>query len=229
MATAVVLAVLAVVFVMRYALSKIESHTAPASPVEQFAPVECSSDMLVTSAERLGEQAGQPMQFTASITNTGERPCHFDATDLRLNITSGDQTVYDTATCQTGIGSKVLLLDTGLTTSQPLQWNGINAGVDCSGTSFAQPGTYVARIFLAGEELLESGMVFELSATPAAKPAPDEAADNQQADDGAEQSEAGQVGEASEDDQAAEEVPNDEGVQSPTELQADDPVEDVEE
>ena len=217
---AVVLAIAAILLVTRYALSKIENHTAPVSPVEQYAPVECSADMLSTSVDRLGSQAGQPLQFTTSITNTGERPCYFDAADLRLHITSGDQIIFDTATCQAGIGSKTLLLDTELTTSQPLQWNGLNTGADCSASSAAQPGTYVGRVFLGGDELLESGIVFDLAAAPPPEPEPtDDAEDTGDTDD------TGDGGEPADGtpDEGTDAPPTDEGVQAPTEVQSGEP------
>ena len=105
----VILAAASVFFVMRYALSKIESHTAPVSPVAQYEPVECSASMLSTTVDRIGSQAGQPVQFTTTLTNTGERPCFFDAADLRLHITSGDQIIYDTTTCQAGVAAAFVL------------------------------------------------------------------------------------------------------------------------
>ena len=212
-----ILVAAAVFFVTRYALSKIESHTAPVSPVAKYEPVECSASMLSTTVDRIGSQAGQPVQFTTTLTNTGERPCFFDAADLRLHITSGDQIIYDTTTCQAGIGSKTLLLDTELTTSQPLQWNGMNTGAGCSARSVAQPGTYVARVFLGGDELLDTGIVFDLGSSPQpsepTEPEPtDDAIDGEPAD-----------GDTAESDENTDAPPADEGVQAPTEVQSGEP------
>ncbi len=221
---ATLLAVAATVFIIRYALSKIESHTAPVSPVEQYEPVECSTETLTVTVDRSGSIAGRPMHFTTSLTNTGERPCYFDTDDLRLHITSGDQIIYDTSTCQAGIGSKLLLLDTDLTTNQSLQWNGLNTGANCSTSSVAKPGTYVARIYLGDTELLDSGIVFDLGY--GAEPAPAEPQESDESEPAEGESADGEPTES--EVPAGSDAPNEDDVQAPTEEQANDPAGDTE-
>lgn len=159
----ILLAVGATFVAVKYALSKIEKHTVPVNPVEQFEPVACSSGSLSTAVNSAGGAAGQQVTLSASITNKGEAPCYFDAADLRLQLTSGDQTVYDSQVCSSGPASKILLLDADMTTTQALSWNGVNAGANCQGKSIAGAGTYVARILLGSDPILQSGYVFELS------------------------------------------------------------------
>lgn len=180
---AIVLAVVALVGVVKYALSKIETHTTPVNPVAEFEPVACDADMLVTSVERTGSTSGKPVTFSASITNKGARPCFFDAAELRLQLTSGNQTVYDSQVCQAGPAAKLLLLDKGMTTVQALAWNGVNAGVNCQGTSVAGAGTYVARVFRGSQPLLETGHIFELLPGAKAPAKPTESAEPTQAEE----------------------------------------------
>ncbi|WP_406714542.1 hypothetical protein QEU98_00875 [Trueperella pyogenes] len=165
------LAVAAVIFVIKYALTKIETHSTPVNPVAQFEPVACTPSELTASAEVAGRTAGKPIKVATSIKNRGEKPCYFDASELRLQLTSGDHTVYDSQVCKTGPANKLLLLDTGMTTTQELPWNGINVGPNCTGTSPAGAGTYVARVFIGTEPILESGAIFELRQATAPKPA----------------------------------------------------------
>lgn len=163
----VVLAIVATFVAVKYALSKIEKHTVPINPVEQFDPVACSSSMLSTTVQVASTGKSQ-VAVSVSITNKGDTPCSFDAADLRLQLASGDQTAYDSQVCESGPAAKILLLDTGLTTTQTLTWNGINAGANCQGQSLAGAGTYVARVFLGTDPLLESGYIFELTGSGAA-------------------------------------------------------------
>lgn len=162
------------ILVVKYSLNKIEQHSAPVDPAAAFEPVECSADMMDAELVRSGGVSGQPVQFTLNLTNDGDRPCYIETgyETVWLEITSGDQTVYNSKVCGAGPAQELLLLDKGLSVAEGFWWNGLNRGADCSGTSTALPGTYIARVMLDGQEIGDRGHVFELTQSVAPAPAP---------------------------------------------------------
>lgn len=158
------------IFVARYSLAKIDEHTTATDPAVDFTPVVCTPDMLDTTLYKNGDYAGQKVDVGVEVTNTGsDVPCYLEPADnpIRVEITSGDQTVFDSVQCSVPVVSQRLLLSPDLTTRPIVSWDGLNGGATCSGTTPATSGTYVARAYFDGEEMTEQGLVFELFDPPA--------------------------------------------------------------
>jgi hypothetical protein len=70
--------------------------------------------------------SGSLPQLSFSVTNTGAKPCVFDAGTAKqvFTITSGNEVYWKSTDCQTGPVDTVILLEPGKTlTSDPIAWD----------------------------------------------------------------------------------------------------------
>lgn len=149
-----------------YITHRIENQAAPPNPAKEFEAVACTPGMLDVELDKTTGNAGQPVNFKLTITNPEKNsPCYIDIgyENVWLEITSGDQLVYNAKVCQSGPANKQLLLDKGMKTVQELQWGGYNSGTDCKGKELSQPGTYVANLLIDDKDALSRSTVFELN------------------------------------------------------------------
>lgn len=163
----VIALILAVVFGVKFMTNKISSQQTVSDPAEPFTPVACAPENLSTSFSHSGTTAGQKVQFSLELTNKDQkRPCVTSAgyEDVRVLVTSGGHTVFDSQACKIGGATKRLLLDAGMSTKVPITWNGVVGGADCTGTSLSQPGTYVAQAFIGDKPISAEGQSFALVA-----------------------------------------------------------------
>lgn len=135
-------------------------HQAKATPAEaeQFEPVACTAENMDVSLEISGRSDGPGAVFNVIFTNTKSiAPCYLDAgnSHVQLQVTSGNENVWNSQVCKAGAESKQLLLSKGVSSRQSYLWNGIHAGVSCDGTSLAQAGTYRVSLALDHEVLVD--------------------------------------------------------------------------
>lgn len=129
-------------------------------------PQSCAvGDLEVASSGPQILSAGQGGSFTASLTNSGSEPCLLDVgqASLGVELTSGEEQVWSSATCPAGDQERLLLLGQGDSTEVSLEWNGYAAGSDCD----------LAHAPAAGDASSASPEA-SASADPSASPTPQE-------------------------------------------------------
>ncbi|MDO5025416.1 MAG: hypothetical protein Q4E03_02730 [Trueperella sp.] len=147
-------------------MRSVENQPPPPNPAAGFEAVACEPGMVDIQLDKTTGKAGQPINFELTISNPEKNPpCYIDVghQSLWLEVTSGEQPVYNAKVCQAGPANKQLLLDKGMKTVQQIQWDGYNSGADCQGKDLAQPGTYVAELLLDGKSALDRPTIFELN------------------------------------------------------------------
>ncbi|XCB29487.1 hypothetical protein RQN30_09770 [Arcanobacterium hippocoleae] len=85
-------------------------------------------------------------------------PCYVDAgySNVKIQVTSGDENIWNSQVCKAGAQSKTLLLGPGVSSRQGYLWNGIHAGSDCTGTALAQAGTYRVSLSVNEKTVVEN-------------------------------------------------------------------------
>ena len=154
---------------VRDSLAQVEVNTSAPNPADEFREVQCTSEMLDFSSAYSGRAAGDPVNFTATLSNTDPKhPCFIDAgyDHVKVIVTSGEETIWDSQKCALGNQQEMLLIGSKQETQISAMWDGIVSGPDCTGTREAQPGTYHARFYWDNKEVTDD-MVFELIAKPA--------------------------------------------------------------
>lgn len=191
---------------VRHSLTHLEESTARPDPADAYREIPCTPKLLSGVLENTHTYAGKPISFTSTLTNTDKkRACYLDGgySAMRVEITSGDQLVWDSQACEIGDEHLQLLIGAGRTGTFAVQWPGIAAGRDCTGTSAASPGAYHAQFYWK-DNAIGDAMTIDLQKEPPPPPTEGEQpAENEQS--GAGQAEGGQAGdEQSESGQAAD-------------------------
>lgn len=132
-------------------------------PVKDWAPVACTTSMLDAQLEIPESSAvGSEIPLKVNLHNTSNaKPCYVDVgwDNVDIEVTSGDDQIVSSQTCEMGEESKQLLLDRDLETSFTLSWLG---GRGCDASNLAQAGTYKATLTFGDEAAGEESAVFVL-------------------------------------------------------------------
>ncbi len=118
-------------------------------------PVPCLSDAVDAelSLDTTSLSAGDSLRITMDVTNTGDVPClvNLGHGALTVQVTSGDDVIWDTAECPRGDEEVSLLLDIDASSDRTITWDGQRCGTDDD----ARPGSYqvTAELALDGGEL----------------------------------------------------------------------------
>lgn len=112
------------------------------APTSYPAPTACQPtdlDITVTAPDTVAAGAGMVLEL--SVVNAGAEPCLLDvgAQNLGAVVTSGDHTVWTSTACAAGAPSRLLLIDTGDSTSTSLTWDGLATDPTCTGQAAAAP------------------------------------------------------------------------------------------
>ncbi|MCF2706011.1 hypothetical protein I6E29_01835 [Arcanobacterium haemolyticum] len=148
----VVVMLIAVIAVGNFVTGQLQarSDSARVDPTALYTPVACEASQVRTEMETSNSDAGAPVTFTVTLTNTSqEHPCWIDTgwAHVNVDVSSGSAHLASTKDCQAGSESKTLLLDRGMTTSFSVVWNGgIGSGCVSPSVAPAQPGTYSAEL-----------------------------------------------------------------------------------
>lgn len=153
-------------------LHDIKAATAAPDPTDEYREVGCTPNLLNAQLSQRSTYAGKDVIFSGVLTNSdAKRACHVDAgyEHIYLRLTSGEQIVWDSRTCEVGEKSTLLLIGPKREGHVSAGWNGINAGAECSGTNSAGAGTYHAQL-MWDDKPLGDAIRFELEAEPAPQP-----------------------------------------------------------
>lgn len=115
----------------------------------------CSRSALAVSAQTSSTSEGAGEKVEVTLTNESEVACFTYAGALSLLIVSGDQTIYDSASCaERDEESTPLLLTPGEAWTGVLEWNGTTYTKGCEAPAEGGPvsgaGTYRAIVSLDG-------------------------------------------------------------------------------
>ncbi|WP_020579474.1 hypothetical protein [Actinopolymorpha alba] len=130
--------------------------TAPAtSPATPARPTACGQGSLDTSVEAAKNPSpvGQPVAIRVTIRNAASAACQLtvDPTSLRIQITSGNDLIWDTRHCPSVVPKGPLTLEPKKSRTLTFTWPGTRSREGCpSGQPNAQPGYYAAEVTVAG-------------------------------------------------------------------------------
>lgn len=132
-------------------------------PVEKWAPVACEQSDLQAELEiPSSSSVGSEIPLKVNLHNTSNaKPCHVDVgwDNVDVSVTSGDDQIVSSQSCEMGDQNKQLLLDRDMETSFTLSWQG---GRGCGTASLAQAGTYKATLTFSDGAADEETAVFVL-------------------------------------------------------------------
>jgi hypothetical protein len=165
----------------------VSAKEAPPEPVDLSGPSDtCSPDSLAVklAADRTTVAPGEPIGFTATLDNTGRRPCLVDGADASRQVTitdlSGKDRIWSSADCTDPDDERMLLLGEGDADVRRVQWSSVRTAPGCAqGQPAVAPGTYQAVITLADVPGAVSAPVTFTVVDPAAlvpSPAPSDGA-----------------------------------------------------
>ncbi|MFI7633843.1 hypothetical protein [Nonomuraea sp. NPDC049400] len=138
--------------------------TPAASPKRPGEP--CAKEDLVLSLQGGKEEiysGGTQPTFLVTLVNTGPVMCTADVGPraMEIRITSGEDRIWSTADCVSGVGSEVKKLQRGVPYVRSLEWDRHRSSTDCRATpATALPGTYVVTVHMG--ELRTPKGVFHL-------------------------------------------------------------------
>ncbi|WP_433435729.1 hypothetical protein [Nonomuraea sp. CA-141351] len=138
--------------------------TAAAAPKRPGDP--CAKEDLVLSLQGGKEEiysAGARPTFMVTLVNIGPVMCTADVGPraMEVRITSGEDRIWSTADCVSGVGSELKKLQRGVPYVRSLEWDRHRSSTDCRATpATALPGTYVATVHMG--ELRTPKGVFHL-------------------------------------------------------------------
>lgn len=142
------------------------------------------SDLEVAATQPDEVAAGQGMTVSLTLTNKGSEACLIDTGSASLGavITSGQDTVWTSATCPAGTTEHRLLVPAGETATASLRWDGHRTPTTCGEVGAeAGEGTYRIRLSL-GQEALTDDRVFVVGASTGADATTDSGADGSATD-----------------------------------------------
>lgn len=148
-----------------YLLNGRASSGAPVQedPVEKWAPVACEQSSLDAELEiPSSSSVGSEIPLKVNLHNTSDaKPCYVDVgwDNVNVIVTSGDDEIVSSQTCEMGDQNKQLLLDRDMETSFTLSWRG---GRGCGTGDLAQAGTYKATLTFSDQAADEETAVFTL-------------------------------------------------------------------
>ncbi|GAA3253684.1 hypothetical protein GCM10020216_088760 [Nonomuraea helvata] len=114
----------------------------------------CATGDLVLSLQGGKEEiysAGARPTFMVTLVNTGPVMCTTDVGPraMEVRITSGEDRIWSTADCVSGVGSEIKKLQRGVPYVRALEWDRHRSSTDCRATpATALPGTYVATVHM---------------------------------------------------------------------------------
>ena len=126
---------------------------------EASTPIACAAGALVVTpvTDTDSYAAGQQVQLSFTMTNSGTTPCTMNAgtSQQKYTITSGADTYWTSTDCQVGPSDTMVLLDPGQTvTSAPFAWDRTRSTpATCDITREAVPGggaSYHVHVDVAG-------------------------------------------------------------------------------
>ncbi|MEV4113997.1 hypothetical protein [Nonomuraea sp. NPDC049695] len=126
----------------------------------------CAPGDLVLSLQGGKEEiysAGALPTFMVTLVNTGPVMCTTDVGPraMEVRITSGEDRIWSTADCVSGVGPEIKKLQRGVPYVRALEWDRHRSSTDCRATpATALPGTYVATVHMG--ELRSPKGVFHL-------------------------------------------------------------------
>ncbi|MEV0235154.1 hypothetical protein [Nonomuraea sp. NPDC050786] len=126
----------------------------------------CATEDLVLSLQGGKEEiysAGARPTFMVTLVNTGPVMCTTDVGPraMEVRITSGEDRIWSTADCVSGVSSEIKKLQRGVPYVRALEWDRHRSSTDCRATpATALPGTYVATVHMG--ELRSPKGVFHL-------------------------------------------------------------------
>ncbi|MEV1167307.1 hypothetical protein [Nonomuraea sp. NPDC049784] len=126
----------------------------------------CAKEDLVLSLQGGKEEiysAGARPTFMVTLVNIGPVMCTADVGPraMEVRITSGEDRIWSTADCVSGVGSELKKLQRGVPYVRSLEWDRHRSSTDCRATpATALPGTYVATVHMG--ELRTPKGVFHL-------------------------------------------------------------------
>ncbi|MEQ4715751.1 hypothetical protein [Nonomuraea sp. B19D2] len=126
----------------------------------------CAKEDLVLSLQGGKEEiysGGTQPRFMVTLVNIGPVMCTADVGPraMEIRITSGEDRIWSTADCVSGVGSEVKKLQRGVPYVRSLEWDRHRSSTDCRATpATALPGTYVVTVHMG--ELRTPKGVFHL-------------------------------------------------------------------
>lgn len=133
----------------------------------------CPERDITVSAEADDAVSGTPTPVKLTLENRGNVACSTSLSQFSLQITTGDQLVYNSANCaEDQQSSTPLLLRPGGSWSGALRWDGLVYANGCTppagGARAALAGTYKVAIIMGGREV--ESTVFDVTPVPAPPP-----------------------------------------------------------
>lgn len=113
-------------------------------------PEDCrSEDLRVDLDTGAGSHpAGDTVPIEVTVSNTGPVPCLVDVghQSMQVEVTSGDDGIWNSTDCASGDEARALLLDIDARTQHTVTWNGQRCGADDE----ARAGTYRVSVEVPG-------------------------------------------------------------------------------
>ena len=128
-----------------------------------FAPVACDVSQIAFSITPSAEtfsflpNSDAVASFAVQLSHSGGADCTFESgnQNLVVQVFSGNDRVWDSATCELTY-SRPLVLLVASSDTQSLTWDFRRSGADCSDRPFVASGTYRVAIVVGGQELASS-------------------------------------------------------------------------
>jgi len=139
------------------------SAAAESPPVPEAEPCTKGALAIDLTPDSRAFGAGEPVTFTAEVTNTSAIRCALDPAATRIHVTSGSDRIFDSDDCSTaepGPGQPTLL-EAGAVGNLPVSWDRHRSNETCDpGLPEPRPGTYHIIATIAGAK--SNDTVFDL-------------------------------------------------------------------